>query len=261
MYRYEFRRDDPIPAPWTKQGKARIKELGLEMIFPETYDRDLETTTKSKDISKANKIDEEIYRDPSPSPSILGKRKRLHNPFATLDTFTDFAVVVAVRGGQEQKQHDNSVIPVMKSSTFTIPPILQELINIDVTHTPSHQRLWRSIMDQKPLNLRGFIAALERELNCPVCQSFVQKPITNPCGHIACLACMKGSVEGFGPKCPNCRACLINIKGKDGGDGEKDSKIIEKMKKIWRNQVQVDERLVEVVRFYNKDYGREKGQS
>ncbi|KAI9781758.1 MAG: hypothetical protein M1839_005751 [Geoglossum umbratile] len=262
VYRYEFRRDDPTPAPWTKQGKIRIQELGLEMIFPETYDHGSETTTKTNGILEANKIDDqEIYRDPSPTPSVLGKRKHLHNPFATLDTFTDFAVVITTRDDQKRKQHNNSIIPTMKSSAFTIPLVLQKLIDTDIIYTPSHERLWRSIMDRNPSNLRGFIAALERELNCPVCQDFVQKPVTNPCGHIACLACMKGSVEGFGPKCPNCRACLIDTKGGNGSNSEeKDPKVIEKMKKLWRTQVQVDEKLVEVVRFYNQDYGKEKDQ-
>lgn len=26
-----MRRDDPVPAPWTKEGKKRIESLGLEM--------------------------------------------------------------------------------------------------------------------------------------------------------------------------------------------------------------------------------------
>ena len=31
VWRYLFRRDDPAPAPWTKEGKKRIAELGLTM--------------------------------------------------------------------------------------------------------------------------------------------------------------------------------------------------------------------------------------
>jgi E3 ubiquitin-protein ligase UHRF1 len=255
VFRYEFRRDDPVPAPWTKQGKARIKELGIQMIYPETYDQ---TATEARGLSG---IDEEIYKDPSPSPSILGKRKRLHNPFATLDTFPDLAVVITTRSNQEQRHHSNSIIPIMRLPTFTIPSGLQELIDIDIASTPSHQRLWSSIMDQKPINLRGFITALERELNCPVCQDFVQKPITNLCGHIACLPCMKRSVDGFGPKCPTCRACLIDTEDGNSDNTQQHPKVVEKMKRVWKSQAQVNEKLVEVIRFYNQDYGKEKGQS
>ena len=32
MWRYELRRDDPTPPPWTEEGQKRIEELGLEMV-------------------------------------------------------------------------------------------------------------------------------------------------------------------------------------------------------------------------------------
>ncbi|KAH0545211.1 hypothetical protein FGG08_000665 [Glutinoglossum americanum] len=258
VYRYELRRDDPIPAPWTKKGEARIKELGLEMIFPETYDRSSEVSSKAKGVSKPIATDYEVYREPSPSPSVLGKRKRLYNPLATIDTFPDLAVVITARPSRKQDQPSDQVVLPKKTPVFDIPLILRELIGADIDSNPSHQRLWSSIMDQKPSSLRGFIAALERELNCPVCQDFIQKPITNPCGHIACLACMKGSVEGFGPKCPNCRASLIKIDSGDENSKEKNPKLDEKRKRIWRSQVQIDSTLVDVIRYYNEDYGKEK---
>ena len=31
VLRYLIRRDDPVPAPWTKEGKKRIENLGLTM--------------------------------------------------------------------------------------------------------------------------------------------------------------------------------------------------------------------------------------
>ncbi|XP_076819888.1 E3 ubiquitin-protein ligase UHRF1-like [Clavelina lepadiformis] len=37
VWRYLFRRDDKEPAPWTKQGKKKIKELGLTMQYPDGY--------------------------------------------------------------------------------------------------------------------------------------------------------------------------------------------------------------------------------
>lgn len=32
VWRYMFRRDDPIPPPWSKKGKKRTESLGLKMI-------------------------------------------------------------------------------------------------------------------------------------------------------------------------------------------------------------------------------------
>ncbi|KAF8449567.1 hypothetical protein BGX38DRAFT_1187816 [Terfezia claveryi] len=32
-YQYQFRRDDPAPAPWTEEGEARVEELSLRMCI------------------------------------------------------------------------------------------------------------------------------------------------------------------------------------------------------------------------------------
>ncbi|XP_025424158.1 E3 ubiquitin-protein ligase UHRF1-like isoform X2 [Sipha flava] len=37
VWRFVLRRDDPIPAPWTAQGKKRMTQLGLKIIYPENY--------------------------------------------------------------------------------------------------------------------------------------------------------------------------------------------------------------------------------
>lgn len=37
VWRYVLLRDDPIPAPWTDEGKKRIESLGLEIVYPEGY--------------------------------------------------------------------------------------------------------------------------------------------------------------------------------------------------------------------------------
>ncbi|XP_076763687.1 ubiquitin-like with PHD and ring finger domains 1 [Xylocopa sonorina] len=50
VWRYLLRRDDPAPAPWTKEGKARIAALGLKPMYPDGY---LEAMAKSN--NKTNK--------------------------------------------------------------------------------------------------------------------------------------------------------------------------------------------------------------
>ena len=37
VWRYRLKRDDPTPAPWTKEGKKRISKLGITMIYPDGY--------------------------------------------------------------------------------------------------------------------------------------------------------------------------------------------------------------------------------
>ncbi|XP_031787285.1 E3 ubiquitin-protein ligase UHRF1 isoform X1 [Nasonia vitripennis] len=39
LWRYLLRRDDPLPPPWTPEGKRRIAELGLKMRYPDGYEK------------------------------------------------------------------------------------------------------------------------------------------------------------------------------------------------------------------------------
>ncbi|NXY50693.1 UHRF1 ligase, partial [Ceuthmochares aereus] len=66
VWRYLLRRDDEEPAPWTKEGKDRMKKLGLTMQYPEGY---LEAMA-NKDKEKENDEDDEFD-----TPG-KGKRKR-----------------------------------------------------------------------------------------------------------------------------------------------------------------------------------------
>lgn len=55
VWRYLLRRDDPTPAPWTNEGKKRIAELGLQMIYPEGYQ---EAQEKKTGVKKRKSDDE-----------------------------------------------------------------------------------------------------------------------------------------------------------------------------------------------------------
>uniref|UniRef100_A0A672PDX8 E3 ubiquitin-protein ligase UHRF n=1 Tax=Sinocyclocheilus grahami TaxID=75366 RepID=A0A672PDX8_SINGR len=48
VWRYLLKRNDDEPAPWTRDGKERIKKLGLTMQYPEDDDDVEETPTKGK---------------------------------------------------------------------------------------------------------------------------------------------------------------------------------------------------------------------
>ncbi|KZC11835.1 E3 ubiquitin-protein ligase UHRF1 [Dufourea novaeangliae] len=55
VWRYLLRRDDPAPAPWTKEGKARISALGFKPMYPDGY---LEAMAKNKTGKKRTEITE-----------------------------------------------------------------------------------------------------------------------------------------------------------------------------------------------------------
>lgn len=53
VWRYVLRRDDPSPAPWTKEGKARIALLDLKLIYPDGY---LEAMKKNSVTNDKNRL-------------------------------------------------------------------------------------------------------------------------------------------------------------------------------------------------------------
>jgi len=63
IWKYLLRRDDSSPAPWTKEGKARIASLGLKLIYPDGY---LEAMKKVDTGIKKRSIitDDTIYESP-----------------------------------------------------------------------------------------------------------------------------------------------------------------------------------------------------
>uniref|UniRef100_A0A8C1SMP0 RING-type E3 ubiquitin transferase n=1 Tax=Cyprinus carpio TaxID=7962 RepID=A0A8C1SMP0_CYPCA len=67
VWRYLLKRNDDEPAPWTRDGKERIKKLGLSMQYPEGY---LEAVA-AKEKEKENKNEEDVDETPT-----KGKRKR-----------------------------------------------------------------------------------------------------------------------------------------------------------------------------------------
>ncbi|KYM96770.1 E3 ubiquitin-protein ligase UHRF1 [Cyphomyrmex costatus] len=58
MWKYVLRRDDPTPAPWTKEGKKRIEFLGLKILYPDGYlspeSNVNENSSKKRSVSDSN---------------------------------------------------------------------------------------------------------------------------------------------------------------------------------------------------------------
>lgn len=68
IWKYVLKRDDPTPAPWTKEGKARIAFLGLKTLYPDGY---LETTeefsktgAKKRSMGYCDKTDDVTIKKP-----------------------------------------------------------------------------------------------------------------------------------------------------------------------------------------------------
>ena len=71
VWRFLLRRDDPAPAPWTKEGKKRIEEGGWgELRKPENY----EEAQAEKMRAKAAKLDEK--ENATGSKKVRGEKRK-----------------------------------------------------------------------------------------------------------------------------------------------------------------------------------------
>ncbi|XP_053319571.1 E3 ubiquitin-protein ligase UHRF1 [Spea bombifrons] len=173
VWRYLLRRDDEEPAPWSKEGKERIKKLGLSMQYPEGY---LESVA-NKEREKENKRtgDEELE-----TPS-KGKRKRKSGDGELLEVLTATPKKVKVelyKLTQEQKA-------LIKEDTL-------------------NAKLWNDVM---PFLKEGpkFLTKVEETFMCICCQELVYEPTTTECLHNICKGCLDRSFKASVHTCPACR--------------------------------------------------------
>lgn len=81
VWRYLLRRDDPAPAPWTREGQSRIKSLGLKPLYPDGY---LEAMKKNRPSNK-RAIELEDEGLPSSKETVQAKKKQKRDIYK-LDT-------------------------------------------------------------------------------------------------------------------------------------------------------------------------------
>ena len=53
----------------------------------------------------------------------------------------------------------------------------------------------------------GLLSSISNELDCQICYSPLHDPLTSPCGHSFCRACMLRSID-HSPLCPTCRTAV-----------------------------------------------------
>ena len=81
VWRYLFRRDDPSPAPWTEQGKRRMEEQGISLVYPAGYlehRAQLEKEKKRKS-GEEEEGDEEDEEDEDTSAPAKKKAKTIYS--------------------------------------------------------------------------------------------------------------------------------------------------------------------------------------
>uniref|UniRef100_A0A8D2DLS8 E3 ubiquitin-protein ligase UHRF n=1 Tax=Sciurus vulgaris TaxID=55149 RepID=A0A8D2DLS8_SCIVU len=186
VWRYLLRRDDEEPGPWTKEGKDRIKRLGLTMQYPEGYLEALANREREKENSKGDTAGQEQGRA-SPKKG-KGKWKRKSTG--------------GCPGTRSAKR--------TKLEPYSLTAQQRSLIQEDGSNAKLWSEVLRSLKDGEPAALRPpwfqmFLSKVEETFQCICCQELVFRPVTTVCQHNVCKDCLDRSFRAQVFSCPACR--------------------------------------------------------
>ncbi|XP_014836021.1 PREDICTED: E3 ubiquitin-protein ligase UHRF1 [Poecilia mexicana] len=166
VWRYLLKRDDDEPAPWTREGKERIKKLGLVMQYPAGYQKE-----------KENK--NEVEEEETPSKA---KRKRK---------------------SPESESPKTSPAKTNKKIKVEVYKLSQEQKSL-IKNDQKNKKLWDEAMESLSLGPK-FLTKVEEVFLCICCQEVVFQPITTECQHNVCKECLQRSFRAEVYTCPACR--------------------------------------------------------
>uniref|UniRef100_A0A8C8AVG7 E3 ubiquitin-protein ligase UHRF n=1 Tax=Otus sunia TaxID=257818 RepID=A0A8C8AVG7_9STRI len=171
VWRYLLRRDDEEPAPWTKEGKDRMKKLGLTMQYPEGY---LEAVA-NKDKEKENDGnddpvggEEELITSPSETP-----KKTKVEPYKLTSQQKSL-----IKSDEANEKLWNEVLEALKDGPVSMIQMF---------------------------SLQKFLNKVEEAFLCICCQEVVFRPVTTVCQHNVCKDCLDRSFKADVYSCPACR--------------------------------------------------------
>lgn len=170
VWRYLLRRDDPTPAPWTKEGKKRIQSLGLTMIYPDGYE---EMMAAKEAAAKAGSSED------GAKPTKKRQRKSVLGESTSDSPNTKKAKVAAYELDSE-----------------TSEKLDQDTVN---------KKFWDSCKESLQEGKMKFLAEVQEQFMCICCQEVVFNPVTTECNHNICKACLKRSFSAQVYNCPSCR--------------------------------------------------------
>ncbi|XP_072457976.1 E3 ubiquitin-protein ligase UHRF1 isoform X2 [Notamacropus eugenii] len=177
VWRYLLRRDDDEPGPWTREGKDRMKKLGLTMQYPEGY---LEAVANKEKEKENNKSDDEELTSPRKGK---GKRKR------------------KTAGGREAFLVSPSTV---SKKTKVEPYKLTSQQKTLIKNDESNEKLWNEVLGALKDGPK-FLNKVEETFLCICCQEVVFRPITTVCQHNVCKDCLDRSFRAEVYSCPACR--------------------------------------------------------
>ncbi|XP_040146581.1 E3 ubiquitin-protein ligase UHRF1 isoform X1 [Ictidomys tridecemlineatus] len=173
VWRYLLRRDDDEPGPWTKEGKDRIKRLGLTMQYPEGYLQALANREREKENRKR------AAAGCASTPQGKGKWKRKSTG----------------QGGPATRAAKKT-----RLEPYSLTAQQRSLIGEDKANAKLWGEVLRSLKDG-PV----FLSKVEETFQCICCQELVFRPVTTVCQHNVCKDCLDRSFRAQVFSCPACR--------------------------------------------------------
>jgi len=195
IWRYELRRDDPAPPPWTKEGRKRMEEGGYsEIVKPENHDEFLKLKAKEKEEKEAKKLAE---KGEKAAQKGKGKKRKAdeEEDEAPKEKEPKGAKASKVKESKSEKKAEVAVSYKMGSEE-------KALVNKD----KKNKKLWQEVMEGSYKNKKEMTDKVEEVFCCIICQDVVCQPVTTPCGHNVCQACLGRSFKAGVFSCPSCRA-------------------------------------------------------
>ncbi|XP_027625411.1 E3 ubiquitin-protein ligase UHRF1 [Tupaia chinensis] len=212
VWRYLLRRDDEEPGPWTKEGKDRIKRLGLTMQYPEGYLEALANREKEKENQRREEEKQEGFASPRKGKGkARWKRKSTGGcprarcpgrPSVRPAPSASSPPRFPPAGGQGNGGSPRRTPKKSKVETYSLTAQQSSLIKED----KSNAKLWNEILGAlQDGPLQTFLSKVEETFQCICCQELVFRPVTTVCQHNVCKDCLDRSFRAQVFSCPPCR--------------------------------------------------------
>ena len=188
VWRYLFRRDDPLPAPWTQEGKDNIEMNGYECKKPEGYEETLKAKAKAKE--------EKAAKGKGKGKKGKGQKRKAEDE------------VEEASEPEETKKEDSPppAQPAAKKAKKMFK-IAEDIIDM-MAKDERNEKLWKEVQATDMVNKLAFTDSVEEHFSCVCCQEIVCEPVTTECGHNVCLGCLRRAFKADCKSCPSCRSPL-----------------------------------------------------
>uniref|UniRef100_A0A2H1V1V5 SFRICE_013827 n=1 Tax=Spodoptera frugiperda TaxID=7108 RepID=A0A2H1V1V5_SPOFR len=207
VWKYLLRRDDPNPAPWEPGAKE------YPIIYPDGY---LEAEAEKKALKEKNSKGGKGAKKGS-------KKRALRESNQTTESESDASPpvkkrkttkVIKTKATKSPKTNIASIF--LKSPNRKSPrkkdteSKLSEEEMAAVKADTLNEKLWSEcLVVCEARGKKEFVEYVTQMFLCIICQEVAVTPVTTPCLHNFCLACLRQAFKASGAQCPCCRHSLI----------------------------------------------------